>query len=66
MKSEEIVWVEARCPVCKMKFSFIKSIYIPKTCNNYDCAREYVRHKDKYTKGGDANQNKSNKKSQTK
>jgi len=59
MKIRNIEWVTTRCVVCGMKLDFIKSIFLPKTCNNFDCSNEYKTHKEKYLKGGGKSLNKT-------
>ena len=35
-------WEEAKCPVCGLKYSYIKGGYNPSTCNNFDCLYKYL------------------------
>ena len=48
----KLEWEEAKCPICGMKYSYIKGGYKPSTCNNFDCIYKYL-HKTKQ-KGGDS------------
>lgn len=37
-----ITWAEARCPICKLMFSYIKDGYKPATCSKFACVQEYL------------------------
>ena len=34
-------WVEAICPECGKKYSYIKGGYKPSTCNKFECLYKY-------------------------
>jgi len=36
--------IKHRCPVCKMLYKYPECAYIPKTCDNFDCAHKYHRN----------------------
>ena len=38
----KLEWEEALCPVCGIKYLYIKGGYKPSTCNNFDCLYKYL------------------------
>jgi len=41
-KTKDIEWVEARCPVCRLTYSYIKGGYKLPTCNRFTCLYKYL------------------------
>jgi len=44
MTKLELEWEEARCPICRMLYSYAKRGYKPPTCNNFDCLHKYLHN----------------------
>ena len=52
--TKKLEWEEARCPICGLKYSYIKGGYKPSTCNNFDCLHKYLHSPQFKEKGGDS------------
>jgi len=50
----KLEWEETTCPICGMKYSYIKGGYKPSTCNSFDCAFKYLHRPQFKKKGGDS------------
>lgn len=51
--TKKIEWVEAKCPECGEKYSYVKGGYKPSTCSNFTCLYLYLHRSQLKNKGGD-------------
>jgi len=40
--TKRLEWEEARCPVCGIRYEYIKGGYKPSTCGKFDCLYKYL------------------------
>ena len=40
--TNQITWLEARCPICGLLYPYIEDGYKPATCSNFECVQKYL------------------------
>ena len=38
----KLEWEEAKCPICGLKYFYIKGGYKPPTCSKFECLHKYL------------------------
>ena len=52
--TKKLEWEEAQCPVCRIRYSYIKGGDKPLTCISFDCQYRHSHISQLKSKGGDS------------